>query len=252
MFKGTSLYDLRKLHKIALIGASLLIIASTVLYIISMYTPILVFPQVWSQHSPYGSSYEFKVNDNELWKTELETGFLSEIDEVVVTTPNGRKYDLERDYNINEYSGEVTRRFVLYGPPDGGLPESGEYTFTFIKDGETAAVKTVGYVQSMLGYPTDIRWERMGDDLVVKWTPPVGVGKENWYKVLVWDMEGVWETPTSLVFDWDASEGLLEDVPFVEDAVYNLNVAIFSDVGFAYSEYHFFVWDSVASEHEKQ
>ena len=161
-----------------------------------------------------------------------------------------KNYDLERDYNINEYSGEVTRRFVLYGPPDGGLPESGEYTFTFFKDGKKAAVKTVDYQQSELGYPTEVRWERRGDDLFVEWTPPVGVGKENWYKVLVWDMENNWDTPTSLVFDWDASEGLLRDVPFVEDELYHLNVAIFSDVGFAYSEYYVFIWDSVASEHE--
>ena len=60
-------------------------------------------------------------------------------------------------------------------------------------------------------------------------------------------MEGDWDTPTSLVFDWDASDGLLEGVPFVDYGVYQLEVAIFSDVGYAYSEYHRFIWDSEAT-----
>ena len=180
---------------------------------ITTFTSILVLPQVWSQNSPYGASYEFKVNDVQLLKKELETGFLSTIDGVVVTDPKGRTFTLERDFNINEYSGEVTRRFVLYGPPDGGLPESGKYRFAFNKAGKIVSVKTVDYEQSKLGYPTEVRWERRGEDLHVEWTPPPDVGKENWYKVIVWDTEDDWETPTSLVFDWDASDGLLEDVP---------------------------------------
>jgi len=187
------------------------------------------------------------VNDFQPFTKELETGFLSTVDGVIVTDPGGRTFTLERDYNVNEYSGEVTRRFVLYGPPDGGLPETGEYRFSFIKAGKIVGVKTVDYVQSQLGYPTDVRWERRGGGLYVEWTPPANVGKENWYKVIVWDTEGDWDTPTSLVFDWDASDGLLEGVPFVDYGVYQLEVALFSDVGYAYSEYHHFIWDSEAS-----
>lgn len=217
------------------------------LYLISTYSTILIFPEVWSQHSPYGSSYEFKVNNNLILDDELESGFLSTIDRVIVIDPQGKEHELERDYNINEYSGEVTRRFVLYGPPDGGLPESGKYRFDFIKKGETVLTKNVDYKQSTLGYPTDVNWERRGNDILVKWRPPFDVGKENWYKVLIWSLDGVFETPVSLIFDWDVAEGLLEDVPFTENSTYQLNVAIFSGAGFAYSEHHYFIWDKNAS-----
>lgn len=238
---------MRRLYRAAVVLAGVAVFAFAGLYVVCSFTSVLVLPQVWSQNSPYGASYEFKVNDNDFMKGELETGFLSTVDSVVVTDPGGREFELERDFNVNEYSGEVTRRFVLYGPPDGGLPESGEYGFEFIRDGRRVGVKTVDYVQSRLGYPTDVRWERRGDDLYVEWTPPAGVDEGNWYKVIVWDTEGGWETSTSLVFEWDASGGLLEDVPFVDDGVYQLEVAIFSNTGYAYSEYHYFTWDSVAS-----
>jgi len=238
---------LRRLHKAALILVAIPFIAFIGLYMITTFTSILVLPQVWSQNSPYGASYEFKVNDIKLFIKKLEVGFLSTVDRVVVTDTKGRKFELERDFNVNVYSGEVTRRFVLYGPPDGGLPETGKYRFDFIEAGETVLVKTVDYVQSSLGYPTEVRWERRGEDLYVEWNPPPDVGKENWYKVLVFDEEDNWETPTSLVFKWDASDGLLEDVPFIENEAYQLNVAIFSNAGYAYSEYHHFIWDSMVS-----
>lgn len=238
---------MKRIRKAALLIAGILVIAIIGLYIISTYTSTMLFPEVWSQNSPLGSSYEFKVNDAPFFQNELEAGFLSTVGRVVVTDPEGRTFELERDFNINEYSGEVTRRFVLYGPPDGGLPESGKYRFDLIKAGKIVSVKTVDYEQSSLGYPTDVRWERRGEDLFVEWSPPPDVGKENWYKVIVWDTEGSWETPTSLVFDWDASDGFLESVPFIENRVYHLEVAIFSGAGFAYSEYHYFIWDLEAS-----
>ena len=238
---------LKRIHKAALIVAGILAIGIIGLYIISTYTTIMIYPEVWSQNSPYGASYEFKVNDVQLIKKELETGFISTLDRVVVTDTKGKQYELERDFNINEYSGEVTRRFVLYGPPDGGLPESGKYRFDFIKEGKTVLVKYVDYVQSTLGYPTEIKWERRGKDLHVEWSPPPNVGKENWYKIIIWNTEGTLETPISLRFKWDASEGLLEDVPFIENGTYQLDVAVFSGVGFAYSEHHYFIWDQEAS-----
>ena len=238
---------LKRLRKAALIFVGLLVIATVGFYIISTFTSTMLFPEVWSQNSPYGASYEFKVNDIDFMKIGLETGFLSTVDRVVVTDPTGRVFELERDFNINEYSGEVTRRFVLYGPPDGGLPESGKYRFAFNRAGKRVGVKYVEYEQSSLGYPTEVRWERRGEDLYVEWNPPTDVGKENWYKVIVWDTEDTWETPTSLVFNWDASDGLLEDVPFIENGIYRLEVAIFSGAGFAFSEYHHFIWDSAAS-----
>lgn len=238
---------MKRIRKAALLFAGILVIGIIGLYIISTYTSTMLFPEVWSQNSPLGSSYEFKVNDAPFFKNELEAGFLSTVDRVVVTDLKGKRFELERDFNINEYSGEVTRRFVLYGPPDGGLPESGKYRFNFIKAGKIVSVKTVDYEQSKLGYPTDVSWERRGEDLFVEWSPPPDVGKENWYKVIVWDTEGSWETPTSLVFDWDASDGLLEGVPFIENGTYRLEVAIFSGAGFAYSEYYNFIWDLDAS-----
>ena len=238
---------MKRLRKEAFILVATAFAAFIGLYVITTFTSILVLPQVWSQNSPLGSSYEFKVNDAPFFKKELETGFLSTVEGVVVTDPKGKRFELERDFNINEYSGEVTRRFVLYGPPDGGLPESGKYRFAFIKADKIVSVKTVDYEQSKLGFPTEVRWERRGVDLLVEWTPPSDVDKENWYKVIVWDTEGSWETPTSLVFDWDASHGLLEDVPFIENRVYHLEVVIFSGAGFAYSEYYNFIWDLEAS-----
>lgn len=209
---------------------------------------VLINPQVWSQYSPYGASYEFKVNDEVLKPgAELEYGFLSHVDRVVVTDTKGAQFELERDYNINEYSGEVTRRFVLYGPADAELPATGKYRFDFIKDGKIVLTKHVDYVQSNLGYPTNVTWERRGDGIFVQWIPPANVNKQNWYKVLIWSVDGTPESFASLRFDGDASSGLLEDVPFFENGEYQINVAVFSHEGFAYSEYQNFRWDETAT-----
>ncbi len=212
---------------------------------------ILVNPQIWSQYSPYGASYEFKVNDEVLKpEAELEYGVLSKIDRVVVTDTKGVQYELERDYNINEYSGEVTRRFVLYGPEEAELPETGRYRFDFIKDSEIVLTKYVDYTQSNLDYPKDVTWERRGKDIFVQWTPPPNMDKKNWYKVLIWNNDGTPDAYASLRFDGDASSGLLEDVPFVENGEYQINVAVFSREGFAYSEYQYFIWDDIATKIE--
>ncbi|MCW4048453.1 MAG: fibronectin type III domain-containing protein [Candidatus Bathyarchaeota archaeon] len=237
---------MRRIVKVALVVPVIIAVLFVGVYFVGRNTTILMFPEVWSQSSPYGESYEFKVNDFQ-GDPDLESGFLITIDRVVVTDPLGREYELEKDFNINEYSGEVTKRFVLYGPEDGGLPVTGEYRFDFIKDGETVLTKHVDYTQSNLMYPTDVSWERRGSDIYVEWTPPPNVNKNNWYKVLIWSTGDTPSQFVSLRFDGDASSGLLEDVPFVEGGTYQLNVAVFSGVGYAYSEYHNFVWDREAS-----
>ena len=93
-----------------------------------------IFPEVWSQHSPYGQSYEFKVNCFGDYKI-LNECFLWNIDEVKVISPNNTVYSLNKDFNINNYSGEITRRWVLYGPYNGSLPVAGNYTFQYLENG---------------------------------------------------------------------------------------------------------------------
>lgn len=238
------LVSLRRRYKVLGAIAFILIVGGVAFYWSANNTTLLVFPQVWSQYSPYGSGYEFKVNDAQIGPNQpLESGWLSTVDRVVVTDTKGIEYELERDYEINNYSGEVTRRFVLYGPEDSHLPETGRYRFDFIKDGEISLTKYVDYVQSNIGYPTDISWERRGEDIYVEWTPPANVGKKNWYKVLIWSHEDTPESFISLRFEGEAASGLLEDVPFVEDGKYQLNVAVYYNDGYSYSHYHYFIWD---------
>ncbi len=238
---------MKRIYKVAVV-LSLLLIGGVGLFWAGNNTSILVYPEVWSQFSPYGASYEFKVNDAQLGpKAELESGFLSKIDRVVVTDTRDIEYELERDFNINDYSGEVTRRFVLYGPEEAELPETGKYRFDFIKDGEIVLTKYVDYTQNNLGFPTNVSWERMGSDIFVQWTPPPNVDKKNWYKVLIWNTDDTPQAFVSLRFDGDASSGLLENVPLVENGEYQLNVAVFSGVGYAYSHYYYFRWDENAT-----
>ncbi|MEE8045753.1 MAG: hypothetical protein V3T49_02820, partial [Dehalococcoidia bacterium] len=85
-----------------------------------------IWPQVWSQHAPEVKSWEYKVNCGEA-SSHTDPCFLSDLTSVVVSTPSGKLIELEKDFNTNEFSGEITRRWVLYGPDDGDLPEQGEY-----------------------------------------------------------------------------------------------------------------------------
>src|SRR3989344_2959235 len=87
-----------------------------------------VFSEVWSQHSPYGKSYEFKVNCVGEFKI-LEECFLWDIEKVIVNSSDGKEYFLNKDFNVNNYSGEITRRWVLYGPYNSSLPQTGKYNF---------------------------------------------------------------------------------------------------------------------------
>ena len=63
--------------------------------------------------------------------------------------------------------------------------------------------------------------------------------KDNWYKVLVWNMEGTPDLSISLSFDGDATEGLMEDVTLLEDSKYQLNVAVYYHEGYAYTNSYF-------------
>lgn len=201
-----------------------------------------IYPEVWSQNSPLGESYEFKVNCGSDYE-ELEACFLWDLEKVQITAPDGTAYELNKDFNIQEYSGEITRRWVLYGPQDAGfLPPSGTYLFQYIKEGEVIYTQEVEYESTKVSYPTEVKMERRGKDLYVSWTPPSGVDSSMWYKAIIWNEAGTPDVLVSRVLEWDARDGLLSDVPFVEEGTYSLNVAVYFKDGYAYSEYLIFEW----------
>ena len=196
------------------------------------------YPEVWSINASDGQSYEFKSNcvgDFE----GLETCFLWTVTAVLVESPSGERFELEKDFNINSYSGEITRRWVLYGPPDGGLPVAGEYRFLYYEGEELVLTQVVPYSPQTVGYPTDVTWSREGDDLVAEWTPPEGARRGMWYKVLLFPDGG---DVISNTFGWNASNARLPEIPLAEGATGTLNVAIYFSGGFSPSEYLPFTW----------
>ncbi len=96
---------MRRRYKVLLTIPVLILLAVGAFFWAGRNTTLLIFPEVWSQSSPEGDSYEFKVNQFMNDDIELEVGFLSTMDHVMVTDPSGRTFELERDFNINEYSG---------------------------------------------------------------------------------------------------------------------------------------------------
>jgi len=46
----------------------------------------------------------------------------------------------------------------------------------------------------------------------------------------------------SNVFNWDVDTAVLREVPLIIGGTYSLNVAIYFDDGYAYSEYVIFDW----------
>ena len=130
-----------------------------------------IWPQVWSQHAPGIQSWEYKVNCGEASGHE-EPCFLSDLTSVAVTTPSGDVIELEQDFNTNDYSGEITRRWVRYGPEDGDLPERGDYVFSYSRGPELLYEQAVAYESDVISYPTNVEWKRTGSDIVVNWTPP--------------------------------------------------------------------------------
>ncbi len=195
-----------------------------------------IFSEVWSQNSPAGKGYEFKVNCGQNYSS-LETCYLWNIENVSVTTPESVRYFLGKDFNVNNYSGEITRRWVLYGPENSTLPVSGIYRFEFTKEKSVVFVDFVNYTRSAIDYPKEVKWEKRGSDLFVNWIPPSGVGKEMWYKVILWNEAGTPQNFVSLSFPWNVKEGTLKNVLFVNGGNYSLNVAVFYRGGYAYSEY---------------
>ncbi|HLC31054.1 MAG TPA: hypothetical protein VJK51_00130 [Candidatus Nanoarchaeia archaeon] len=200
-----------------------------------------IFSEVWSQHSPYGTSYEFKVNCYGNY-TILNECFLWDIDLVTVQSPNNTEYTLKKDFNINSYSGEITRRWVLYGPQNGSLPIAGNYQFHFTKNKTIMFTDTVNYSQSLINFPTLIHYERKNNDLLVYWTPPTNIPEESWYKVILWNEADTPSTFISQQFPRNASTATLPNVPLIKEGNYSLNVALFYRHGYSYSEYTKFTW----------
>jgi hypothetical protein len=66
-------------------------------------------PEVCSINAYDGQSYEFKTNCVGNF-VQLETCFLWDVTAVVEEFPSDRRFEREKDSNINTYSGEVTRR----------------------------------------------------------------------------------------------------------------------------------------------
>ena len=172
--------------------------------------------------------------------TQLQECFLWTVTAVVVEGPAGRRYELEKDFNIQEYSGEITRRWVLYGPSGAGLPVAGDYTFLYYEGSEITLTQVVSFTPELVGYPTGIVWTREGDDLVVQWTPPTGINSRMTYKVIVFPPNN--GSPISALLEWDASSARLPDVPLDDGAEVTLNVAVYWDTGFAPSEYLSLTW----------
>lgn len=200
-----------------------------------------IWPQVWSQHAPDVQSWEYKVNCGEA-STHIDPCFLTDLTSVRVTTPSGEQIELDKDFNTNDFSGEVTRRWVLYGPEDGRLPEQGDYVFSYSRGAELVYEQVVPYDSEVISYPTEIEWKRSARDIVVKWNPPAEAMEGMHYKALIWQVEDTPEVFISDVFDWDADTAVLKNVPMIVGGKYSLNVAIFFDDGYAYSEYVIFEW----------
>lgn len=196
------------------------------------------FPEVWTINASDGQSYEFKSNCVGEFE-ELETCFLWTVTAVIVVAPDGDRFELDKDFNINAYSGEVTRRWVLYGPTGGGLPAAGIYQFLYYRGEELALAQNVSYIPETIGHRTDVTWRRDDSDLFVEWTPPDGATPEMWYKVLIFPDGG---DVISNIFDFDSSSALLPDIPLADGATGTLNVAIYFMGGFSPSEYLPLTW----------
>jgi hypothetical protein len=200
-----------------------------------------IWPQVWSQHAPSVQSWEYKVNCGDA-SSHTEPCFLSDLTSVMVTTPTGDLIALEKDFNTSEFSGDITRRWVLYGPDDGDLPERGDYVFSYSRGDELMYEQVVPYDSGVMSYPTGVEWKRSGRDLIVNWDPPSEAEEGMTCKAIVWQVEDTPELFISEQFERDDSSGELRDVPMIVGGMYSLNVAIFFDDGYAYSDYVIFEW----------
>lgn len=201
-----------------------------------------IYPEVWSKISPTGQSYEYKVNCGANY-SKLKTCFLWNINQVIVASPSGKKYSLQKDFEVNNYSGEVTRRWVLYGPDGAGLPENGQYTFTYFKNGQIVNTQTVSFTQAIFSVPTQVSVSQVGNDLHVTWQPPAGITSDMWYKVIVF-VKANDQFATSLIFPPSSREAVLTAPPLTAKVGYYLNVALYWPTGYAYSVNVPFTWSS--------
>lgn len=193
-----------------------------------------IHPEVWTKNGYDGASYEYKVNCGSNY-TKLEQCFLWDITRVVVASPSGTPYDLKKDFNVNSYSGEITRRWVLYGPGGGGLPQAGRYTFTYYKDSTLELTQTVDYSPEIVNPPSNITYTRNGADITISWQAPAGISSTMWYKPSI-DPPGNERQIITKVIAWDRTSALLENPPVSTGEQLEINVAIFFPGGYAYPQ----------------
>lgn len=75
-----------------------------------------------------------------------------------------------------------------------------------------------------MDYPTNISWERDGNDLVVQWTPPKGVEEGMWYKVFVSSQD---DPGKNQKFDWNVQEARMKNLSFQEGEELNISVSLY-------------------------
>ena len=187
-----------------------------------------IWPEVYSQNGPDISSWEYKVNcgsDNNC--------FLSDLTAVNVTTPANEVISLDRDFYTNTFSGEVTRRWVKYGPPDGDFPWTGDYLFEYFKGEQLVLETRFPFCGKPLPLPRDVYWTRSGSDLHIQWTePPSSVG---FIKVIVFDQVSVDSNVISVVVSKDSSGTVVVNAPLINGDPYSTSVAFFWDDGYSYT-----------------
>lgn len=224
-----------KLHKIIIIGFLPVAFAGGFWLFISKNNGRLtkdVHPEVWTKNGYDGPSFEFKVNCALNFNYDvLEACFLWDLNRVVVQNPEGKQYDLNKDFNVNRYSGEITRRWVLYGESNAGFPAPGQYEFRYYRNDSLVLTQTVSYQPEIVDYPKNVIWQRAGRDIFVTWEPPAGVKRGMWYKVILFPEKG---SIVSQTFSWDARSARLPDLPLADGERTELNVALYFSGGYAY------------------
>lgn len=206
----------------------------------SNFEVIKIYPQVWSHNSPHGTSYEYKVNCSNDYSI-LETCFLWDIDQVHVTTPDGEQFALEKDFNIQSYSGETTRRWVLYGPIGAGVPINGIYTFSFIRENSIILFRELKYEEKIVPFPEKITVLQEGNGLHVTWDPAQGKTPDMDYKVIVFD-DTTGQVAASQSFPSNSKDVFLPALPLIPGRTYRVIVATFSHFGFSESEQILLKW----------
>lgn len=199
-----------------------------------------IHAEVWTKNGHDGASYEYKVNCGSNYAT-LEECFLWDLTRVAVTAPGGQVYQLQKDFNINSYSGEVTRRWVLYGPAGGGLPAAGLYTFSYEREEIVVYSQTLTYSPAVVDPPKNVSYVREGDDLIISWEAPAGITSQMWYKPSV-DPPGNERQIISRVEAWNQTSARLADVPVGPGEQIEINVAVFFPGGYAYPQPLVMTW----------